>query len=138
MRRGRQFFVTCLTLASVAGLPVSAKPSPSPLSCASAAGVKTLAEVEFIPSQDVYSVNVTFIGKRPPSKEIDRVLRDCVLAASKRDGSKDMLGSPWFRKRASDNPNEDELLHPYGGLNYLSYEASSRSIGIRELKLKKK
>ena len=71
-------------------------------------------------------------------KEIDRVLRDCVSVAVKRDGTKDILGSPWFRKRAADNEDDDDLLHPYGGLRYLSYEAASESIGIRELKLKKK
>ena len=58
--------------------------------------------------------------------------------AVKRDGTKDILGSPWLRKRASDNPNDDDLLHPYGGLRFLSYEATSKTIGVRDLKLTKK
>ena len=119
-------------------LPSYAKPSATRLTCASASDIKTEAEVESGPGQGIYNVHVTFIGKRPPDNEVDRVLRACLSVAAKRDGSKDILGSPWFRKRAGDSPNYDTLLHPYGGLRYLSYEAASKTIGIRELKLKKK
>ena len=126
------------TLLLAAAQPSFAKPSASRLACASATGIKTEAEVESVPSQGIYTVNVTFIAKRPSDKEVDRVLRDCISVAVKRDGTKDILGSPWFRNRATDKPNDDDLLHPYGGLRYLSYEAASKSIGIRELKLKKK
>ena len=115
-----------------------AKPSTVRLTCASATGIKTEAELQFDPSQKVSIVNVTFIAKRPSDKEIDRVVRDCVAAAVKRDASKDILGSPWFRKRPTDNQDDDDLLHPYGGLRFLSYEAVSKGIGVREMKLQKK
>ena len=127
-----------LTLLCSMASPAAAKPGTTPLSCASASGIKTEAEVALVPSQNVYTVNVTFLTKRPSDKEVDRVLRNCVTVAVKRDGTKDILGSPWLRKRAGDNPNDDDLLHPYGGLRYLSYDATSKEIGIRELKLKKK
>jgi len=115
-----------------------AKQTAVRLTCASAAGIKTEAEVATVAGQNIYTVNVTFISKRPSDKEIDRVLRNCVAVAAKRDGTKDILGSPWFRKRPSDDPYDDILLNPYGGLRYLSYEAATKGIGVRELKLKKK
>lgn len=127
-----------LLLASllVISQPSLAKARATSLTCASAAGIKT--EVELLPNLDIYVVNVNFIGKHPSNKEVDRVLRDCLSVAVKRDGTKDILGSPWFRKRVGDDPNDDELLHTYGHFRYLSYEAASKNIGIRELKLKKK
>lgn len=75
---------------------------------------------------------------RSPNKEVDRVLRACVSVAVKRHETKDILGSAWFRKRAGDNPYDDELLHPYGGLRYLSYDAVSKGTAVREMQLKKK
>lgn len=127
-----------LALFFAATQPSFAQRGATRLTCASASGIKTEAQVEYIPSQSIYTVDVTFIVKRPPDKEVDRVLRDCVSVAVKRDGTKDILGSPWLRKRASDNPNNDDLLHPYGALRFLSYEATSKTIGVRDLKLTKK
>src|ERR1700733_10976925 len=95
------------------------------LNCATAHSIRTEAEVEAVPSQGIYTVNVTFIGQAPPSKEVDRILRDCVAVAVKRDGSRDIPGSAWLRKRPPDNPNDDDLLHPYGGLRFLSYTAKT-------------
>ena len=128
---------TALEKTSQVAVPPT-KPTATRLDCASAAGVKTEAEVEPVPSQGIYAVNVTFFVKRPSNKEINRVLRDCVSAAVKLDGTKDILGSPWFRKRATDSHYDDELMNPYGGLRYLSYEATSKGIDVRDLKLKKK
>jgi hypothetical protein len=132
--------LNCLSFAVLLGAAQLsfAGPGATPLTCAAAPGIKTESKIQFVPSQGIYTVDVTFIGKRPSDKEIDRILRDCVAVAAKRDGTKDILGSPWFRKRVGDNPNNDDLLHPYEGLRYLSYEAASKNIGVRELKLKKK
>ena len=44
----------------------------------------------------------------------------------------------WLRKRAGDNPRDDEMLKPYGVLKFFSYEASSKTTNVRELKLQKK
>jgi hypothetical protein len=98
----------------------------------------TLAEMKSIPSQGINSVDLTFVGSRPPANEIERLLRQCAVAAAKKDGSRDILVSAWLRKRASDNERDDELLHPFGALKFLSYEASSKTIAVRELKLQKK
>ena len=123
-----------MTVATVAG----AKQQALKISCAAAQGVKTEAEVEDVPSQKIYNVHVTFLGKKPTDKEIDRVLRDCLTVAAKRDTTKDILASPWFRKRPQGNKNDDELLRPYGSMKYLSFKADDKSIGVRELQLRKK
>lgn len=83
---------------------------------------------------DTYIVNVVFVGKSPPAREIDRILRDCVAAAVRRDGTRDILASPWLRKKAGDRHSSDELLHPYDGMQYLAYDARSRTTAIRDSK----
>jgi hypothetical protein len=130
-----QYFLLVTFILSLVSFHASAA-TVTPLACTSASGIHTQAEIELVASEKIYNVNVNFIGKRPSNKEIDRVLRDCVSAAIKLDGTKDILGSPWLRKSAKDNPRDDELLQPYPGLKYLSYEASSKSISVRELKIK--
>jgi hypothetical protein len=119
-------------------LPAVAKTPAQKLECAKAAGVTTIAEVVPAPSQNAYTVNVTFVGKRPSNFEIDKVLRDCIKAAARRDGTKDIVGSPWLRKRAKSNPLDDDLLKPYGDLKFLGYVAATKSIDIREPQLKLK
>ena len=106
-------------------------PSKESLTCASAAGIKTETELS-MPTTKNFIVIVTFIAKRPSNKEIERVVRDCVSVAVKRDGSKSILGSAWFRKHATDDPFDDELLHPRGSRKYLSYEADSKDIAFRD------
>src|SRR5947207_15355079 len=89
-----------LCLALVASLQTaSAAKNAMKLNCATAVGITTEAEVAPVPGQGIYVMDVTFIGKTPPNKEIDRILRDCLAAAVKRDGTKDILGSAWLRKR---------------------------------------
>lgn len=115
-----------------------AKEPPAKLTCAAAQGIKTEAEVQRVSSQKIYNLHVTFIGRKPSSPEVDRVIRDCLSAAIKRDGGKDILASPWFRKRSQDNKNDDELLHPYGSLKFLAYQAKDKSVAVRKLQLRKK
>jgi hypothetical protein len=119
-----------LTVAALAAHPAMGAESATKLKCASAQGIKTEVERELVPG-NTYNVNVVFVGKAPPAQEIDRILRDCLAAAARQDGSKDILGSPWLRKKAGDRHNNDELLHPYDGLQYLGYEARSGAIAIR-------
>lgn len=130
--------IACLSFAVLLGAnqALFASPGTTRLKCASVPGIKTEAEVEFVSSQRSYLVSVTFIAKVPSSKDVDRVLRNCVAAAVKRDGTKEILGTPWFRKHVSDNPDDDGLLQPYGDLKYLVYDAASKKIVIRELKPK--
>lgn len=133
MLKARSIFFACIILFVCSQAAMAER-----ITCASANGIKTEAEFKPVAKQGVNTLDVTFIGKRPTNKEADRVLRDCLAVAIKRDSSKDILASPWFRKRAKDNPADDILMHLYGGLRYLSYEISTKDIGVRELKLKKK
>ena len=123
-------FRIALTVAALAAHPAIGAESPAKLKCTSAPGIKTEVEVELVPG-NTYNVNVIFVGKTPSTQEIDRVLRDCLAAAARQDGSKDILGSPWLRRKAGDRHSNDELLHPYGGQQYLGYEARTRTIAIR-------
>src|SRR6266850_2969420 len=106
-----------------------------PLKCATAKGIRTEVELKLVRGQKIYAMNVTFIGMKPSNKEVDRILRDCLAVAAKRDPSTDILGSPWFRKRPTDNQYDDELLYPYGGLKYIAYTASTKRIDVKDLEL---
>ena len=112
--------------------------SGTKISCGTLAGVRSEAEMKAIPSQGINAVDLTFVAVKPPAKVVDKLLRECAAVAVRRDGSKDILVSGWYRKRATDNPNDDELLHPYSGLKFLSYEAASKTIAVRDLTLKRK
>jgi hypothetical protein len=118
---------------------VAAAKAPShPLQCGSAGSIKPLAEIQLVPDQNIFNVQLTYVAKKPPSQDIDKALRDCLAVAAKKDGTKDILATAWLRKRAGDKPNDDDMLNPYGGMKYISYKASDKSISVRELKLQKK
>lgn len=114
----------------------SAKQPAKKLTCTTAQGIKTEAELSTASGQNTNIVNVAFVGRRPGAKEIDRILRDCVRAAAKIDGTKDILGTAWLRKKAGDDPLDDEIIDNYGVLSYLSYQASTKTIEVRQMKLK--
>jgi hypothetical protein len=127
-----------ILLATAFSLQAVAAPAATKLQCGSIAGFKTEAEMNAVPSLGVNKVDLTFIGAKPANKAIDRSLRQCAAVAAKRDPSRDILVSAWFRKRAGNNAQNDALLYPHGSTSYLSYEASSRTIAVRKLKLQKK
>jgi hypothetical protein len=119
-----------------------AKTPTMKLDCAKIPNYKTEAERQYLSKAsgggDIYNINVTFINKRPDDKLLDKTLRECLAVAIKLDGKKDILASPWFRPIQGANPNDDENLNPYGILEYISYTASTKSIGVHSIELKKK
>ncbi|HEY5582564.1 MAG TPA: hypothetical protein VIK56_15645 [Rhodoferax sp.] len=123
-------------LISMLALEVFATPNTITLNCAKISHKKT--EAELAQSEGIYTLNVSFIVKRPTAKEIDHALRECLTLAVKRDHSKDILVTPWFRRAEKDNPNDDAMLHPYGPLTNLTYEASTKATKLYKLELKKK
>lgn len=127
--------IASFCLLAVVAVSANAKTPAVVLTCASAAGVATVAEMDVKPvAGSVYTLNVTFIGKRPPNAEIDRVLRDCLAAAVKRDGTKDIMAAAWRRKGTMDNPYDDELTSPYGDASKnLIYRAKAGAIKLETL-----
>lgn len=123
-----------LCLACFASMATAKAPS-TPLQCGSAGSTKPIAEIQLVPDQNIYNVQLTYIAKKPPSQDIDKALRHCLAVAAKSDGTKDILATAWLRKRAGDKPNDDDMLNPYGGMKYISYKASDKSIAVIELKL---
>lgn len=104
------------------------------LECGAIKGFKSEAEMKPTANPRINTVDVTFIGKKPSNKQIDRSLRACASAAIKRDASRDILVSAWFRKRAGASAKNDTPLHPHGSMKYLSYEASSKKVAVRKIK----
>jgi hypothetical protein len=51
-------------------------------------------DFNFIPSQEVYTLDVTFPGQ-PPAAAVDKVLRDCLAAAVRKDSTSDIVVTPW-------------------------------------------
>ena len=129
--------LTSLLLFAWCAVAVGASPGTK-ISCGTQPGVMSEAEMKAIPSQGINAVDLTFVAIKPSATVVDKLLRECAAVAVRRDGSKDILISAWYRKRATDKPNDDEILHPYGGLKFLSYEAASKTIAVRDLTLKRK
>lgn len=131
-------------IAAAAALTVSvsafAAPPTIPLDCGKVASIKSEAERQYLDKAsgggDIYNVNLTYIGQKPSNKQVDSALRNCLAVAVKMDGSKDILATAWYRSKAGNRPNDDDMLNPYGGMKYISYTASKKSIAVHELKLK--
>ena len=123
---------------TVTSTGVSAAGSSVLLNCTSSRAKKAEAELKYVADQKIYTLNVAFIGRRPTKEMIDPLLRECLAEAMKRDSSKDILVTPWFRPRPQDNPNDDELLSPYGFLTNLVHEASTKKAILHKAELKRK
>lgn len=119
-----------------------AKPPTMKINCAKVPNYKTESERQYLSGAsgggDIYNLNITFINKRPDSKLIDKTLRECLSVAIKLDDKKDILASAWFRPVQGSNPNDDEKLNSYGFMKYISYTASTKSIGVHSIELGKK
>ena len=121
---------------------VFAKAPTMKLDCAKVPNYKTEAERQYLSKEsgggDIYNINVSFISKRPDNKLIDKTLRECIAASLKLDDKKDTMATAWFRPFAGSNPNDDEILNAYGSLKFISYTASTKSVAVRSIQLKKK
>lgn len=112
-----------------------AKPPSIPLQCGKLNGALT-AERQFLSAAsgggDIYNVMVTFAGKKPSNAKAEAALRECIAEAVKKDGSKDVLATAWFRGKLSASESDDEMLHPFGPIKFISYTASTKKVVIRE------
>jgi hypothetical protein len=120
-----------------ASRPPSEPQTASSSGCAGNSEYRTEVDLVMGKSGATNILNVSFIGKQPPNPEIDRILRACVGAAASVDPSRDILATAWFRKNAGDDPLEDEKIDNYGVLSFLSYQASTKTIDVREISFNK-
>ena len=120
-----------------ASQPSSAPQSASASGCAGSSEYRTEVDLVMGKGGATNILNVAFIGKQPPNPEIDRMLRACVAAAASVDPSRDILATAWLRKSAADDPHDDEKIDNYGVLSFLSYQASTKTIDVREISFKK-
>lgn len=133
-----------LGLALTVSAPAIAKKPPSvQLNCIKLSEYKTEAERKYLDKAsgggDIYTVDITFIGKKPNNKTIDSVLRGCIDVAVKMDSSKDILGNAWFRKKTGASPYDDDQINLYGGLKYIGYKAETKNVEVNDIfPLKKK
>lgn len=120
-----------------ASQPASEPQSVSASGCAASSEYRTEVDLVMGKGDATNVLNVAFIGKKPPNPEIDRMLRACVGAAASVDPSRDILGTAWFRKNDGDDPLDDEKIDNYGVLSFLSYQASTKTIDVREISFNK-
>lgn len=123
-------------------IPVASQPSSEPQSasasgCVGSSEYRTEVDLVMGKKDATNVLNVAFVGKQPPNPEIDRILRACVSAAASVDPSRDILATAWFRKSDRDNPLDDEKIDNYGVLGFLSYQASTKTIDVREISFNK-
>jgi hypothetical protein len=135
----RKWKILAAVLSLASSIPAFAKKPPTiPLECGKVSGFKSEAERQYMDQAsgggDTYIVNLTYIGKKPATKQLDAALRECLAVASKKDGSKDILATAWYRKRDGADSNDDAMLHPHGDLNYIVYAASKKSVEVRSLR----
>jgi uncharacterized lipoprotein YddW (UPF0748 family) len=106
------------------------------LNCGRIQGYTVEAERQYLSAEsgggDIYNINVTFINKRPTDRVADKSLRDCLKEAIKLDDHKDILMNAWYRPVRGSNPNDDEMINPYGFLTNLIYSHSTKSISIHK------
>jgi hypothetical protein len=121
-------------------MPALAKPPTINLQCGKLPSFeserKDLSKVSG--AGDIYNIDVTFIAKKPGNKQIDKILRECLAEAIKLDNSKDILATAWYRPKQGANPNDDEMIDPYGALKYISFTASTKSVAVHSITLGKK
>jgi hypothetical protein len=103
------------------------------LECGKIQSYTPLVERKFVTG--IYNIDITYITKRPPAKIVDKALRDCIAASIKLDAEKDVLASAWFRPIKGAPEVDDEQINPYGGLKYISYTASKKSVDVHNLTL---
>lgn len=125
-------------LAVAASSPAFGKKPPTrPLKCGKVPNVESEAERQYLDKAsgggDIYQIFLTYIGKKPTNKQLDAALRDCLAVGIKMDGSKDILATAWYRRKRNGNPNDDDQLHPYNGMKYIAYTASTKTIEIHSL-----
>jgi hypothetical protein len=112
------------------------KPSrPIPIECGKTTGFQVESEII---NQEITMLYVTFIGKKPSNKQAEKALRECLDVAVKKDATKDILPTAWFRKNPRANQYDDDQINPFGAWTYLSYTASTKKIEVKEIKLKGK
>lgn len=114
---------------------LAAKPPTIPLVCGKVPNVQSEAERQYLDKAsgggDIYNVLVTYIGKKPTNKQLDAALRGCLAVAIKKDSSKDILATAWYRRKAGATPYDDDMLNPHGPGKYIVYSASSKKIEVR-------
>lgn len=100
-------------------------------------GIKTDAEMK--DGHGCWSLQVTFYGKRPSNAAADKACRAYLAEAIKKFNDQDVLVTAWLRKRAGDDPDADEQIHPYPGTSQsggvvlpksLIYRAKSKAVVV--------
>jgi len=118
-----------------------AKPPSIPLHCGQSNGA-VIAERQYLSAAsgggDIYNVMVTFVGKKPSNATAETTLRECITEATKKDGSKDVMATAWFRKKLNASENDDEQLQPFGSMKFISYTATTKKVAVRNLELVEK
>lgn len=118
-------------------MPALAKPPTLNLKCGKLPNYNVESERQDLSkvsgAGNIYNIYVTFIVKKPDNKQTNKILRECLAEAIKLDNSKDILATAWYRPKQGENPNDDKQLKPYGEWEYISYTASTKSIGIHNM-----
>lgn len=122
-------------LFSLAATAAKSNLPPTPLDCGKTPGFQVEAEAI---DRDVTEVYVTFIGRKPTRNQAENALRECLAVAVKRDASRDILPTAWYRKRAAASKYGDDQIKPFGARKFLAYSASTRLSAVNELAKKGK
>jgi len=120
-----------LVLPLTATAAKTAAPS-APIECGKTPGFQVEAEIT---NRDISALYVTFIGKKPTNKQAEKALRECLDVVIKRDASRDILTTAWFRKRVAASKYGDDQIDPFGPRTYLSYTAATEKIEVTKLKV---
>ena len=135
-----KFCAAALIFVLTPAIAARAKPPTIPLECAKSSGA--VAERKYLDAAsgggNIYNVNVTFTGKKPTNAKAEAALRECIAASTKMDRTKDVVAFAWLKPRPGASDNDDELLHPFGAMKFISYTATTGKVAVRAIDLTRK
>ncbi len=85
------------------------------------------------PHQSLYGLHVTFVGRRPANREIDRVLRECTALAAAHDARFNIHADASFLPSAATDPAAGQTLDIYGRSHFLCFDCKTGAIGLRRI-----
>ena len=104
----------------------------TPFNCGKTTDPNVLATRFLMPAHygmdQVYIVNVTFVGPKPTEVAATQALKQCLAAVMAKDMSQNILVTSWYRKSRKSDPDLDLLFEPFPEHQALTYDKTKRQV----------
>ncbi len=130
--RWMSFVTLAVGVCLASGAALAAAPG-APMACGKVPGYKTSASMKLV--DPINNLQLTFVGRAPSNDKIASALLDCLKTASAKDGRYDILATAWKHKPGTSDSDDDDVTPQPGKM--FTYQASDKSIGVRDISLTK-